>query len=113
MDQPDFFDALSLPPASAPAREPTIAERCAAFDRAHPEVYAEIKRLALDALARQKKRIGIALLVEVARWNLESAARDGQGYKLNNSYRAIWVRRLVDEVPELAPLFSLRERKAA
>ena len=104
---------LTLTPPAPPDREPTIEERCAEFDRDHPEVYAELRRLALHAVRSGRKRPAIAQLVEVARWNLESAARDGDGYKLNNSYRAIWARRLMADVPELAGAFETRERTAA
>lgn len=96
-----------------PLWKKTIEERCADFDAKCPEVYKEIRRLAIAALQSGKKRIGIGHLVEVARWNLETNGRDPEGYKLNNSFRAIWVRRLIAEVPALAPLFELRERRAA
>jgi hypothetical protein len=100
-------------PGVKPFSRQTWDERCADFDRAHPEVYAEIRRLAVEAYQQGRKRIGIGHLVEVARWNLSSAAKDGDGYKVNNSYRAIWVRRLIAEIPALAPMFELRERRAA
>lgn len=103
---------LVLANPEAPPRELTIEERCAAFDRANPEVYAELRRLALEAVRAGRRRLAIAQLVEVARWNLETAARS-DGYKLNNSYRAIWARRLMAEEPELADVFEVRERTAA
>ena len=100
--------------SSTPADErKSIEERCAEFDAAHPEVYAEIRWLALDAHARGRQRLGIGFLAELARWNLTSSARDGDGFKLNNDYRAIWCRRLIAEEPQLAHMFVTRERTAA
>lgn len=120
MNQLDMF----APPAQVPTkrtrrervaaveakrpRRRTIEERCADFDAAHPEVDAEIRRLAIEAFQQGRRRIGIGLLVEVARWNLETSARDGQGYKLNNDYRRSWSRRLIAELPALASMFELR-----
>lgn len=94
-------------------RRRTIEERCADFDAAHPEVYAEIRRLALAAYRAGRRRIGIGQLVEVVRWNLATDAADEDGYKVNNDYRAAWARRLVAEHPELAPLFELRARRSS
>lgn len=99
--------------AAANDERKSIEERCSDFDREHPEVYAEIKRLALQALADGRKRIGIGFLAELARWNLTTGARDGKGYKLNNDFRAVWVRRLVVEEPQIASMFTTRERTAA
>lgn len=118
-DQPDLFASTPPNPAMAAriarieAKRPrkTIEERCADFDRDHPEVYAEIERLALDAFARGRRRLGIGQLVEVARWNLSTTARD-DGYKLNNDFRSRWVRRLIADHPEFKDAFELRELKA-
>lgn len=91
----------------------SIEERCADFDREHPEVYAEIKRLALQAHADGRRRIGIGFLAELARWHLTTNARDAEGLKVNNDYRSRWVRRLIAEEPQLAHMFVTRERTAA
>lgn len=88
--------------AAANDERKSIEERCADFDREHPEVYAEIKRLALPARADGRRRLGIGFLAELARWNLTTGARDG-----------VWVRRLVVEEPQLASMFTTRERTAA
>lgn len=93
--------------AKRPGRK-TIDERCAEFDVAHPEVYAELRRLALEAVRRGRRRIGIAQLVEVARWNLATSAK-ADGYKINNDFRSRWARRLSAECPELRDVFEIRE----
>lgn len=69
--------------------------------------------LALDAHARGRRRLGIGFLAELARWNLTTDAHDGEGFKVNSDYRAIWVRRLIVECPELAGMFETRARRAA
>lgn len=118
-DATDLFawaDANGSPEALGGQAEPerkSIKERCAEFDAAHPEVYAEIKRLALDAHARGRRRLGIGFLAELARWNLTTDARDGEGFKYNNDFRAIHVRRLIAEESQLASMFVTRERRAA
>lgn len=110
---PSVLESTPKRTRRAPRKPRTIEERCAAFDREHPEVYAELRRLAIEAARAGRSRLGIAQLVEVARWNLETGARDAAGYKLNNDYRAVWARRLMAEHQELAGVFELRDRRTA
>ena len=126
MEQSTIFDladdlaALPTKGKRPPSRKPgkpyykkTHAERFADFDRAHPEVYIEIRRLALQDLENGRKRSSIGYLAEQARRNLTTPARDDEGFMVNNSHRAVVVRKLIAEVPALAPLFVLRDRRVA
>ncbi len=99
--------------AERPARPkpPSIAQRFAAFDAAHPEVYAELRRLALEGVAGGRKRLGAKELWEVARWHLR--LRTGaKPYRLNNSYTALYARKLMDHEPQLDGVFETRRRRA-
>lgn len=108
---PRMLDRIARLAAKLP--RPSIEDRCAEFDRDHPEVYAELRRLALEAVGRGRRRLGIAQLVEVARWNLSTTARDDEdGYEVNNDFRAIWARRLMAEEPALRGVFETRDRSA-
>lgn len=82
-----------------------------AFDAANPQVYAKLVEITAFVVAAGKTRYGIAAIFERLRWILEFET-DGNPYKLNNNYRAFYVRRLVAEHPEFASIFELRRSVA-
>ena len=80
------------------------------FHTAHPEVYVQLVRLARSWQANGSAKLGIATLFEVLRWNSHmNPERDG-GYKLNNNYRALYARLIMNREPDLKGIFELRER---
>ncbi len=82
------------------------------FHAQHPEIYVQLVRLARSWKANGSQKLGIATLFEVLRWNSHmNPAKDG-GYKLNNNYRALYARLIMNKEPDLAGLFELRERTA-
>lgn len=96
-----------------PARKlATIGERFAAFHAAHPEVYAEMRRLALDAVRAGRKRLGAKALAERVRWEF-GVAKGDEEFAINNSYVALYARLLEEQEPALVGVFETRARKAA
>jgi hypothetical protein len=84
-------------------------ERFAAFHRANPEVYDELRRLARDAKARGHRKLGVRMLWEVLRWNeLDRATRE---FKLDNNFHSRYAR-LLDNEPDLGGLFDFRELRS-
>lgn len=82
------------------------------FHADHPEIYAELVRLARQWRSAGHERLGIATLFEVLRWQSHlNGAHDG-GYKLNNNYRALYARLIMAKNVDLAGLFETRERTA-
>lgn len=92
-------------------RKRTIDEAFAVFHAENPQVYAELRMLALRARRRGATRIGIGMLFEVLRWR-QTLRTDGDAYKLNNNYRSRYARMLMRE-PELAGCFETRGLRAA
>lgn len=90
---------------------PTIAERFARFHDENPGVYRALLLLARQARTAGMRKVGIAMLYEVARWRFALATK-GDVYRLNNSYRSRYVRKLTAEHPELAYLFETRKLKS-
>jgi hypothetical protein len=86
-----------------------IAERFAAFHRANPEVYAELRRLAREAKGRGVRKLGMRMLWEVLRWN--ESDRATREFKLNNDFHSRYAR-MLDEEPDLAGLFDFRELRS-
>lgn len=103
--QLDMFDG-----ATPPARKPTITEAFDAFHTANPHVFAELKRLALARIARGETRIGVKALWEELR---ESIRVQKLGdWKLNNSFTALYARKLLEHEPMLVGVIETRQRKA-
>jgi hypothetical protein len=82
------------------------------FHNEHPEVYTRLVRLARTWQANGSAKLGIATLFEVLRWNSHLNPDKAGGYKLNNNYRALYARLIMDQEPDLEGLFELRERTA-
>ncbi len=110
--QPSLFDAdlwadiVQQHVHTNPA--PTIHDAFLAFDDANPHVYEALVQLALDLANRGHRRIGIGMLFEVLRWQTAMVTTDS-GFKLNNNYRSHYARAIMDNVPDLAGIFELRE----
>ncbi len=86
----------------------TITER---FDAANPHVYQALRDMAMW-LKDQGKQAGIKLLFEQLRW-LALIQTDGEAYKLNNIYTALYARALMEQEPRLDGFFEIRERRSA
>ena len=78
------------------------------FHNANPDVYAELKRIALDLIDRGYTKFGIATVYEVARWRSMLRLGPSAKFKLNNNFRAYYARMLMDREPRLAGVFDTR-----
>lgn len=90
----------------------TIEERFREFHSRNPQVYAlfrEFARRAMDS----GRRIGAKAIMERVRWEVYMKSRDGEGFKINNSYTSRYVRLLIDEYPEFKGFFEMRDLRAA
>jgi hypothetical protein len=80
------------------------------FHLEHPEVYNELVKLARTWQSNGSDKLGIATLFEVLRWNSHLNPQRDSGYKLNNNYRALYARLIMEQEPDLNGLFEIRER---
>lgn len=92
--------------------EMTIEERFNAFHAANPQVYIRLRDLALMLRARGIQRYGIAALYEVLRFDHALRTVGADPFKLNNDYRALYARLLMERELGLEGFFEIRERKA-
>ena len=86
-----------------------IEEKFEAFHAENPEVYAELVRLARRVRGAGRTRYGIATLFEVMRYRRDIQT-SGDVFKLNNNFRALYARKIMEENPELNGLFATRTR---
>tara|TARA_R100001163_G_C5033126_1_gene172845 strand:+ start:216 stop:575 length:360 start_codon:yes stop_codon:yes gene_type:complete len=99
-----------LPTTLAPQPSPTIEERFLEFHHANPHVYSELLTQARHLKQRGVKQIGIGLLYERLRW-LQAIATAGNGkFKLNNDFRALYSRLIMEQESDMKDFFKVRER---
>ncbi len=99
------------------ALRPTIAQRFEAFDRENPHIYRKLREFALDVARRGAgRKCSIAALFERIRWFYTfevEAVDDTVTAKLNNDFRALYARKLMECEPELKGFFATRSRVSA
>ena len=95
----------------------TIDEKFQAFHTSNPEVFEKFKQFAKELLLRGHKRLSGALIMERVRWEaLTGSFKPGsrfelEGFKINNNFTALYVRKLVAEYPAYTGKFETRKRK--
>jgi hypothetical protein len=89
----------------------TIQERFEAFDREHPEIFESLVTMAFDLRKRGFHRYGLKSLFERLRWHFQ-VERGDEDWKLNNIYTSRYVRKMIQEYPELDGFFETRRLKA-
>jgi hypothetical protein len=89
----------------------TIRERFEAFHAANPHVFRLLRELALEYKRAGRKHGGMKMFYEVLRFR-SGIYTQGDPYKLNNDFTALYARKLMTEEPELAGFFEIRERRA-
>lgn len=88
-----------------------IAVKFAEFHMAHPWVYDRLRDLALDLRQNGVLHYGISGLYETLRYEASLKAKDEEGFKLNNNFRALYARELAQKEPALTEFFKFRLRK--
>lgn len=90
----------------------SIRSRFERFHDANPWVLTKLEEMTGELVARGRRRIGIAMLFEVIRWeHLRSTT--GDPFRLNNSFRSRYVRLMIHRHPEWADVFETRETRSA
>lgn len=90
--------------------EPTLA-KFAEYHAENPQVYAALKKFALQARRAGRDRLSINMLFERVRWETRVVAT-GDTFKMNNSFRSYYARLLIREEAELAGFFEIRRSRA-
>lgn len=109
-----LFDAGEHVADAVGEQSRSIAERFATFHAEHPEVYRALVAMARKLVLREYDHLGIAMLWETLRYETMLGATPGAGepYRLNNSYRALYARLIMETEPDLAGIFETRTRRS-
>lgn len=87
----------------------TIDQKFLAFDDNNPEVYQQLRELALRLKRAGRDSYGMAALFETLRFH-HALQSNGEEFKLNHNYRALYARQLMAQEPELEGFFRTRRR---
>lgn len=93
------------------ARGKGLEEQFWDYHEENPDVYRQLRDLALQMRRRGVSQYGIKGLFEVLRWHRALETKDDAGFKLNNNYTSFYARLLMDNEPELAGFFELRTQR--
>lgn len=89
----------------------TLSERkFRQFHAKNPKVYTNLVRLAREARANGKRKVGIELLWNVMRWEMWLQTSD-EDFKLNNNYKAFYARLIMGNEADLIGIFNLRSKR--
>ena len=89
----------------------TIDEMFAEFDAANPELYAKLKAKALTLIARGIRRYSSKTIVCVMRYEHDVTHQIGD-FKINDIVTSRYARKFIEEFPQHADFFELRELRA-
>lgn len=105
--RPSFDDYLRSRQVDVREAERTIEERFWAYHRAHPECYAKLVAACRNVLAAGRTHWSIDGAFEVVRY-FRYIRPDAEAYRLNNNYRALYARLIMQREPDLAGFFEVR-----
>lgn len=88
-----------------------IANDFRKFHRENPDVYLELVKISRQLKDRGRNHYGIGALFEVIRFHRAIRTNDPV-FKLNNNYRALYARLIMDQEADLSDFFETRVRKA-
>ena len=103
-------DLVQLTLRPAPVALAALDDRFEAFHRENPQVFTALRALALRMVDAGVRQYGIAGLFEVLRYE-HLIQTQGDGFKLNNSFRAFYARLLMEREPRLRGFFETRQQR--
>ena len=95
--------------AFADEAEDSTALRFEQFDAKAPHIFELMARIALRRLDAGATYISVKWLVECVRTD-PSVTRDGRPVSIDNSFSALYARKLLEVYPELSGAIHLRKR---
>lgn len=105
-----FWPAVQVIEPEKKEEKKTLMERYAEFDSLNPHVWKSIERIAMSMLDRGFKRISIAMIFELLRYDYTVQTK-GDSYKLSNNLKAFYARRLQAQPWMPEGRIELRQRK--
>jgi len=84
------------------------AAKFANYDANNPAIYEGFIKYSLELIKAGKTKISAYLIFERMRWEAAISV-NLDGYKLNNNFRPYYARKFMEEFPQYAGYFTLRQ----
>jgi hypothetical protein len=94
---------------AAQAKHQTLMQQFETFHKANPHVYDSLVSMAYTATGRGMRQCSIAMLFEVLRWQINVETNRTSEFKISNSLRAPYARKIMADHPRLAGVFNLKK----
>lgn len=107
--QASLFD-VTLPPPP-PSRSEQLFDEWLGFHQANPDIYRELRRMALTLVARGRRRYGINGLFEVLRWDRAQLQTTDDEFKINDHHAPFYARLLMMREQRLVGFFALKDEE--
>jgi len=78
------------------------------FHSKNPHVYEKFKELAFRMKATGRKKYSTETIINVIRWHADLQTK-GDVFAINNDFKSIYVRLLINDHPEFFGFFELRQ----
>jgi len=75
----------------------------------HPEVFAQFRLKALNIKHYGFKKYSHVTIIEAIRWDVDIGG--GKPFKINNDFKSLYARLMIDKYPEFEGFFELRTMK--
>lgn len=98
---------------SEPTRADEMREQCAAYHKAHPEVWDLFVKLTMNRIAKGFTHYGVGAIFGQMRWEMASPTADAAQFKVNNNFHAFYARRFHRMYPQHDGFFRTRVQKSA
>jgi hypothetical protein len=90
--------------------EETLSQKFTRFHNNNPQVYKVMVSMAKAMRSKNPNRkLGIAMLYEVIRWNYYMTTASDDEFKLNNDFKAPYARLIMQNNPDLEGAFEIRK----
>jgi len=90
-----------------------IQEKFEEYHNNNPIVYETLVKLAKEAKQAGKKKLGIKLLVERARWEFMFKLKSDDSFKINNDFTSRYARLIMKQEKDLDGFFDLKRIRTA
>lgn len=89
-----------------------LAERFEEYHAANPHIFELLVKYTRHLIESGRTGYGINGVFERIRWHMDVETKDPDGYKMNNNYRAKYVRLLESEYPEFVGFYKKRRLRS-
>lgn len=87
-------------------------EKFQKYHQENPKIYEEFKNITNRAVIKGFKHFSAEAIFNIIRWEMSITAKDYDGFKINNNYKAFYSRMFMKEYPKYDGFFRLRKSKA-